>query len=321
MTQVPVEDNNQKEKVKTFSAQVRDYIMKEYSFDKSQQRLLFLAFASVSFKDQGRSLRFATYSFDLVHFIERIISEEYHGRVRIVKHKEMITCTLSEKRLLTQLNSDLEQFFLNNPANFSTALTEEEIYLTVKAVLSGLYLGCGVIANPKERYDLEFAIPKRSTSLWYGLFLSEIDLEPGRIVHQGSELLYLKDGEKIADFLRYIGADQLLLEFETVRVQKDMRNRINRIVNCDNANAQRIANTVAKQIQDIQLIKSLKKWGELPDPVKDIGDLRIEYPEYSLKELSEMTNPPLGKSGVNHRLKKIEKFAEELRAKNNNLEN
>ncbi len=304
--------NDQK---KTFSAQVRDFIMQEYTFDKRNQRLLFHAFGSVAFKEQGRSLRFATYSADLIRFVERIIQEEYQGKARIVKHKAMFTCTLSEKHLVANVLNDLEQFFLHNPAGFSDTLSPEEYYQIVKTVLSGLFLGCGVIANPKERYNLEFAIPKRSTSLWYGLFLSEIDLEPGRILYQGSELLYLKDGEKIADFLRYIGADQLLLTFEKIRVEKDMRNRVNRIVNCDNANAQRIANAVARQIQDIEYIKSLGKWEQLPEAVRAMGELRLAYPDYSLQELSEITDPPLGKSGVNHRLKKIEKYAEALRTK------
>ncbi|NLJ94720.1 MAG: DNA-binding protein WhiA [Clostridiaceae bacterium] len=298
---------------KTVSAQLKEYILEKFLEDDSYQHLFFLSFASVGLKKQQDQLRYATYSEKLINFLEATIERKYNVEIPIIRHKEMYVATIKDKHLVERLNLDLEQFFLHNPANISEKLNPDEYFSTVRWILSGLFLGCGSLSDPNEHYNLEFAIPKRSTSLWYGLFLAEIGLEPGRVLHQGSEILYIKESDKISDFLRYIAADKLLLEFEQIRVKKEMRNHVNRIVNCDNANAQRIANSVTRQINNINWLKENDKWSELPHDLQKIANLRLEYPTYSLKDLGEQAEPPLGKSGINYRLKKIEKFVEKLK--------
>lgn len=310
----PIDTRLEKSKKnKTFSASLRDLILEQNEKDHNNRRLLFLAFSSVSFKKVNGRLRFSTYSLDLINFIEKVLKVEYNGKAKIIKHKKIINCTIENDGLVNTLNADIEQFMRHNPTSLSEFYTREEYYNIVKTILGGLFLGSGFLANPQERYHLEFAFSKRSVSLWYGLFLSELDLEPGRTVHQGSEILYIKDSEKIVDFLRYVAADNLLLTFEQIRVTKDMRNRVNRMVNCDNANAQRIANSVTRQIANIYYIEKHIGLAELPKELRETAELRLKYPEYSLKDLGEEAQPPLGKSGINHRLRKIDKIAEELK--------
>ncbi|MGB4609451.1 MAG: DNA-binding protein WhiA [Saccharofermentanales bacterium] len=298
---------------KSFSAQLRESILASLEQDSNHLRVCFIAFCSVSFKSFKRRLRLATRSENLVNYFQKVLRHEYRTEPEIVYHKELITCTVNDQVIISKIGDDVDQLFHQNPANLNEQYSVEDYYLLIKAILRGLYLGCGFLANPQERYHLEFNIPKRSTSLWYGLFLSELNLEPGRTVHQGSEVLYLKEGEMISDFLRYVGANQYLIKFEEVRVEKDMRNHVNRIVNCDSANAQRLANSAARQINNINFL--IEKIGliALPDDLREIAELRMNYPDYSLRELGELTKPPLGKSGVNHRLNKLDKLADELR--------
>ncbi|HHT25280.1 MAG TPA: DNA-binding protein WhiA [Clostridiaceae bacterium] len=301
---------------KSFSAQLRESILASIDQDTNYLRIGFIAFCSVSFKSFKKQLRLATRSQNLINYFQKVLRHEYRTEAKIVHHKELITCTVNDQVIISEIGADVDHLFHQNPADLHEQYSVEDYYLLIRTILRGLYLGCGFLANPQERYHLEFNIPKRSTSLWYGLFLSELNLEPGRTVHQGSEVLYLKEGEMIADFLRYIGANQYLIRFEEIRVEKDMRNHVNRIVNCDNANAQRLANSVARQINNINFLKEKIGLAGLPDDLREIAKLRMDYPDYSLRELGELTKPPLGKSGVNHRLSKLDKLADKLRQDN-----
>ena len=245
---------------KSFSAQLRDSLLDSIEQDSNHLRIVFIVFCSVSFKSFKKQLRLATRSRNLINYFQKALQREYRTEAKIMYHKELITCIVNDQAIISEIGADVDHLFHQNPADFYEQYSVEDYYLLIRAILRGLYLGCGFLANPQERYHLEFNIPKRSISLWYGLFLSELNLEPGRTAHQGSEILYLKEGEMIADFLRYIGANLYLIRFEEIRVEKDMRNHVNRIVNCDSANAQRLANSVARQINNINFLIEKSVW-------------------------------------------------------------
>ncbi len=126
----------------------------------------------------------------------------------------------------------------------------------------------------------------------------------------------MKEGAAIADFLNVIGAHSALMNFENVRILKEMRNSINRQVNCETANIKKTVSAAARQMEDIQYIHDRIGFGNLSENLSQIARLRLENPEVTLKELGEMLEPPIGKSGVNHRLRKLSEIAEELRKKN-----
>jgi hypothetical protein len=126
-------------------------------------------------------------------------------------------------------------------------------------------------------------------------------------------VLYIKEGEQIVDILNIIGAHQALLKLEDIRVLKEVRNNINRLVNCETANLEKTIEASMRQIESIELIKKKLGLSRLPDNLREIAELRLEYPEASLKEIGELASPPVGKSGVNHRFRKIEEIAEELK--------
>ena len=125
--------------------------------------------------------------------------------------------------------------------------------------------------------------------------------------------MYIKDGEEISKFLACIGANKAVLAFEDIRIFKEMKNNVNRLVNCETANLNKTVNAAVDQIEDIKLLKSLNKFDDMPIELREIANLRLEHPDATLKELGQMLSDPIGKSGVNHRFKKIHRLAEENR--------
>ena len=134
------------------------------------------------------------------------------------------------------------------------------------------------------------------------------------IQRKNSFIVYIKEGEQIVDLLNIIGAHSSLLEVENIRIMKEMRNNVNRLVNCETANLSKTVNAAVRQVESIKLIQSQIGLQRLPENLREVAELRLNYPDESLKELGEMLDPPVGKSGINHRLRKIEKIAEELRS-------
>ena len=133
------------------------------------------------------------------------------------------------------------------------------------------------------------------------------------IQRKNSFIIYLKEGEQIVDLLNIIGAHNSLLQLENIRIMKEMRNNVNRLVNCETANLSKTVNAAVRQVESIKLIQREIGLSRLPQNLREIAELRLNNPDVSLKELGEMLNPPIGKSGVNHRLRRIEKIAGELR--------
>ena len=127
--------------------------------------------------------------------------------------------------------------------------------------------------------------------------------------------MYLKESEQIADFLNVIGAHQALLELENIRIQKEVRNQVNRLVNCESANMNKTIDAAVRQKNNIELIKKHYGLEQLNEGLRAVAEARLNYPEISLKELGSVMDPPLGKSGINHRMRKLEELADELRAK------
>ena len=178
-----------------------------------------------------------------------------------------------------------------------------------KALIRGCFLGSGSINNPERIYHLEIIFNGEKSVENTLQILQKYDIKMKKL----NNTLYLKDGEEISKFLAFIGANSAVLKFEEIRVIRDMRNNVNRLVNCETANLNKTINAALKQIEDIKFIKKMKRFKELPENVQEVADLRLEYPEISLIELGKMLSNPVGKSGVNYRLKIISNFADELR--------
>ncbi len=182
-----------------------------------------------------------------------------------------------------------------------------------KAIVKGAFMGAGSITNPEKQYHLEIIFQEKNNAEYisnickiFGVYL--------KFLEQNEKItLYIKDSEEISKFLALIGSNKGMLAFEDVRITKEIKNNVNRLVNCETANLNKIVNASVNQINDIKLIQRLNKFDEMPDYLREIAILRLENPDISLKALGEMLENPIGKSGVNHRLKKIHEYAEELK--------
>ena len=182
-----------------------------------------------------------------------------------------------------------------------------------KAIVKGAFLGAGSIVDPNKQYHLEIIFEEKNNAEYILNICNGFGITLKLLENKRKIYLYIKDGEEISKFLALIGANKGVLNFEDIRLTKEIKNNVNRLVNCETANLNKIVNASVNQINDIKLIKKLKKFDELPEYLKQIAILRIENPDASLKTLGEMLEKPIGKSGVNHRLQKIHEIAEELK--------
>jgi len=182
-----------------------------------------------------------------------------------------------------------------------------------RSYLRGVFLGAGSINNPEGNYHLELITNNNFFAQEIVRLMDQFpELQAKISQRKKSYIVYLKESEQIAAFLNIIGAHRTLLEFENIRVLKDMRNKVNRLVNCDTANLKKAVNASLRQVKQIKLIEERIGLEKLSPRLREIARLRLENPDSSLKELGEMLKPPVGKSGVNHRLRKIEAIAEKI---------
>ena len=183
-----------------------------------------------------------------------------------------------------------------------------------RAYIRGAFLGGGSVTNPEKNYHLVFVTHSEEYAQDLCELINSCGLNSKVIQRKNSFIVYIKEGEQIVDILNIMGAHSCLLELENIRIMKEMRNNVNRLVNCETANLSKTVNAAVRQVESIKFIQSKIGLKRLPQNLREIAELRLEYPDESLKELGEMLDPPVGKSGVNHRLRKIEKIAEELRS-------
>lgn len=182
-----------------------------------------------------------------------------------------------------------------------------------RAYLRGAFLSVGSISDPAKGYHLEFVCADEERARQICEMLRSFDIEAKIVLRKKYHVVYLKEGESIVDLLNVCEAHVSLMELENLRILKDMRNSINRRVNCEAANITKTVNAAARQMEDIAYIQSHGGLGMLPDGLRQMAEVRMEYPDASLKELGEYLDPPVGKSGVNHRLQKLSDIAEKLR--------
>lgn len=186
-----------------------------------------------------------------------------------------------------------------------------------RAYLRGAFLASGSVNNPEtSRYHLEISSIYEEHNQDICDLLNQFDLNARTLERRNGYITYLKGAEKIADFLILIGATNSMLKFEDVRIVRDMRNSVNRLVNCETANMNKTIDAASKQIENIHFIESTVGLQSLPEKLQEIAELRIQNPEISLKELGEMIpSGAISKSGINHRIRKINDFADNLRKK------
>lgn len=182
-----------------------------------------------------------------------------------------------------------------------------------RAFLRGAFLSSGSMSNPKKAYHLEIVVSDYDKAIQLQNLIQTFSIDAKIVVRKKNYVVYIKEGSQIVDLLNIMEAHVALMNLENVRILKEMRNSINRQVNCEAANINKTVTASSKQIEDIIYIRDHAGYGDLADGLEDIARLRIQHPEASLKELGAMLIPQIGKSGVNHRLRKLSMIADHIR--------
>lgn len=182
-----------------------------------------------------------------------------------------------------------------------------------RAFLRGVFLTAGSMSDPEKSYHLELVCTNEMQAIQLRDIIQGFQVEAKIVLRKKYYVVYLKEGGGISDLLNIMEAHVSLMEFENQRIVKEMRNSINRRVNCEAANITKTVNASSKQIEDILLIRDNYGFNNLQEGLREIAEVRLDYPDATLKELGQYLNPPVGKSGVNHRLRKLSELADRIR--------
>ena len=229
------------------------------------------------------------------------------GRQRLVPDDEM------ERRVI-------EALYLAEEKDGKIVLTRTVNTLLIKnsccarAWLRGAFLSVGSMSDPRKSYHLEFVCDEKAQAVQLQAVLLEFQIEARIIGRKKYQVVYLKEGAGIVDLLNVMGAHVSLMELENMRILKEMRNSINRRVNCETANISKTVTAAGRQIEDILLIRDRYGFENLPDNLRQMAEVRLEYPDAALKELGGYLEPVVGKSGVNHRLRRLSEIADKIRS-------
>lgn len=311
----------------TFSGKVKEELSKHWSNAKHCQIAEIAAIVSMcgkvsidsrerySVKVRTENLSVARKCFTLLQKTFNIVTETFVSRnatrgnttytVIIKQHADAIK-VLQAAKLIDEQGEISE--------DFSTATNPiVQKSCCKRAFLRGAFLSTGSVSNPEKSYHIEIVCATRGKAQQIQKLMQDFELDAKVILRKKSYVVYLKEGSQIVDLLNVMEAPIALMDMENVRILKEMRNAVNRQVNCETANINKTVFAAVKQVKDIQYIKDTIGFSELPEGLREIAELRVANPNASLKELGNMLTEPLGKSGVNHRLRKLSEIAETLR--------
>lgn len=292
----------------SFSGEVKEELLKQYA--SSAHCIYAELSAIILFGDRGRTKS------DNMDFLPK------NGEITVFLNTEndfvrQKAFTLCKKNI--NIKGDAEKGILSFSVEFWKDRLIPDLKGTLKeqccrrAFLRGAYLCVGSMSNPGKSYHLEFdCIDEKEADLLLEL-TAAFDI-PAKVARRKKYyVVYIKEGSAICDMLNIMGAHVSLMDFENHRIVKEVRNSVNRKVNCETANIAKTVNAAAGQVRDIMLIQERTGLSELPKNLREIAQLRLEYQEATLQELGELLTPPVGKSGVNHRLRKLSEIAESMR--------
>lgn len=298
----------------SFSSEVKEELSKLTNLaNKQMVKYEFLGYLFTSSVGLEKSkLKFTTENEYNINRFSKLISNLQYQNYEIEMIGKNFCITLNQKLELPEVSYQENKIVINQEI-VEKMIKEDEAL--AKALVRGCFLGGGSITNPKNTYHLEIHFSEQKNVGMIENILTYYEITFGKMKKTRSFSLYMKDGDEISKFLALIGASRSVLKFEEIRVYRDIRNQVNRKVNCETANLNKTVNAALQQIENIKYLQSIGKLAKLSEPLQEIAKARLENPEASLTELGNMLVKPIGKSGVNHRFQAIEKIVEELKSK------
>lgn len=244
--------------------------------------------------------------------IRRNVNRENSVYSVIVKRHEDALRILQATKLLEEKESEFDEVHIVDPIIIQQPCCK-------RAFLRGVFLAAGSISDPTKSYHFEIVCNAEEMAVQMTQLLGTFSIEAKIVPRKKVFVVYVKEGSQIVDILNIMEAHVSLMDLENVRILKEMRNTVNRKVNCETANINKTVSAALKQIEDITYLRDTIGLGKLPAGLKETAIARLENPEASLKELGELLSPPVGKSGVNHRLRKLGELADNVRQERGGL--
>ena len=287
----------------SFSSDVKEELSKVNNLaNKIQVKYEFIGYLiSNNSSVVGNKIRYATESQYNINRFGKLLSNlkidykiEMEGKSFVIKLKnsEFNEIEIIDKKLILKIQENLDE-------------------KNEKSLVKGVFLGAGSINNPDNKYHLEIRFSNQENEEIVLEILKKYNINFKKLDSQKNKSIYIKEGEEISKFLAFIGANKAVMKFEDIRVQRQMRGKVNRLVNCKAANLNKTLNASVEQIDAIRKLQQNGKFNKLEDNLKEIANLRLENPDMPLLELGKLLKNPVGKSGVNYRLKKIIEIANE----------
>lgn len=238
--------------------------------------------------------------------IRRNLSKQSTSYWLLVKNHEEALRLLQATKLLTREGDVQEELSL-------VRNTVVQQYCCKRAFIKGAFLVSGSISDPEKSYHYEIVCSAKGKAEQLQKIMNSFEIDAKVILRKRSYVVYVKEGAQISDLLNIMESHVALMKFENIRILKDMRNAVNRKVNCETANINKTVSAAVKQVEDIHYIRDTIGLENLSETLYDVALTRLSYPEATLKELGDLLTPPVGKSGVNHRLRKLGEIADKLR--------
>lgn len=242
----------------------------------------------------------------------QLLREKFDLLVRRLFNIEEIPSAEDKKRIFSAIKMWNESAKEPEPTETVNGLLVQQ-NCCKRAFVRGAFLAGGSISDPNKSYHFEIVCRSKEQAEQLRDIINSFDMDAKIVERKKYQVVYLKEGAQIVDILNIMEAHVALMNLENVRILKEMRNSVNRKVNCETANISKTVNAAVQQLRDIEYIKETAGLSSLPDNLREMALLRLEYPDAPLKELGTYLDPPVGKSGVNHRLRKISEIAEGLR--------
>lgn len=294
----------------SFSSDIKQELNKNSNLankDIVKQELIGYLLSGNTSAEKDKKIKFSTESdYNINRFSKLLTNLNINHDINISGKTFCVTIKIKE---INWIEIKEDNIIIKDKKEETQKTKESEEYQ--KALIRGLFMGAGSINNPENKYHLEMIVANKESLQQIKTILENLGIQIKTLQTKQKYSLYLKEGEEISKFLALIGANKAVMQFEDIRIQREMRGKVNRLVNCESANLNKTINASIEQIAAIKKLKETKKFNKLDDNLKEIANLRLENPDMSLIELGKLLKNPVGKSGVNYRLKKIMEIANE----------
>ncbi len=253
-----------------------------------------------------------TFNIDVDVSVRRNIMKQSVSYAVVVKKHEDAIRVLQATKLIEEHHSEFEEVQIVNPIVIQQNCCR-------RSFLRGAFLASGSMSDPSKSYHFEIVCSSERMAAQIQQMICGFSMDAKTVRRKRSYVVYLKEGAQIVDILNIMGAHVALMELENVRILKEMRNSVNRKVNCETANINKTVSAAIRQLEDITYLRDTIGFSKLPEGLEEVALARLTHPEATLKELGELLTPPVGKSGVNHRLRKLSEMADKVRTEQGGL--